>query len=327
MSVPMAAVAVRWPRRLVVTGLLGAYCLSNVVFAAAPNYAVAMAARVLGGLAHAGFFAVAVATAVSLVDRARSGRVIAVLMVGNALALLGGVPLGTILGTALGWRWTFALLAALTGLLAIAAFVVLPLEHPSAAAARTSVLTGLRRRPVLLVSAVITLLALGHFTLYTYISPLLLHDRFGHVDVGYVLFAYGAGGLLGLAAASAVVARWPEQALMLDCLLMGISLLLAAVLSSPSLVVVAVVVLWGIAFGALPTLTQTVALRAARDATDTATALVNATTNVGIAGGALVGGGLLRVVAVPTLGWVGAALVASSIVVYGVTLGQIRRAR
>jgi predicted MFS family arabinose efflux permease len=113
---------------------------------------------------------------------------------------------------------------------------------------------------------------------------------------------------------------------MLDCLLMGISLLLAAVLSSPSLVV-AVVVLWGIAFGALPTLTQTVALRAARDATDTATALVNATTNVGIAGGALVGGGLLRVVAVPTLGWVGAALVASSIAVYGVTLGQIRLAR
>ena len=57
-------------------------------------------------------------------------------------------------------------------------------------------------------------------------------------------------------------------------------------------------------------------LRAARDAPDTATALVNATTNIGIAGGALVGSRLLGVVALPDLGWVGAAFAAASVAVY-----------
>ncbi|MBV9822394.1 MAG: MFS transporter [Actinobacteria bacterium] len=322
-SVPIAAFAERWPRRSVLAGLLGAYCASNVVFAVAPNYACAMTARVIGGLAHAGFFAVAVAAAVSLVDAARSGRAIAVVMVGNALALVLGVPLGTVLGTAVGWRWAFGILAAATAALAVAVVRVLPAEHPEHRAHRTPVIDGLRRGAVLAMAAVIVLLALGHFTLYTYISPLLLHDGIARADIGFVLFGYGCGGLVGLALATAVAARWPVQALLVDCLVMAASLLLGALAGSPAAVVVDVVV-WGVAFGAFPTLTQIVALRAARGATDTAAAMVNATTNVGIAGGALLGGSLLGRLAVPDLGWIAAALVACSMAVYAPVLRRLR---
>ncbi len=319
MSVPIAAVAERWPRRTVLAVLLGAYTVSNVVFAVAPDYAVAMVARTIGGLAHAGFFAVAVAAAVSLVDVARSGRAITVVMIGNALALVFGVPLGTVLGTALGWRWAFVVLAAALGGLALAVVRVLPAQSPvrssSATTSSTSVLAGVRRPAVLVMATVITLLALGHFTLYTYVSPLLLHSGVARADVGVVLFGYGCGGLLGLAVAGVVVARRPEEALAADIVVMGVSLVLAAVVASTT-GMVAVVAVWGVAFGAFPTLTQTVMLRAAGDATDSAAALVNATTNIGIAGGALLGSALLGVVAVPGLGWVGAGLVAASLVVY-----------
>jgi DHA1 family inner membrane transport protein len=82
-------------------------------------------------------------------------------------------------------------------------------------------------------------------------------------------------------------------------------------------------VVWGFSFGALPTLTQTVMLRAGGDATDAATSLANATTNIGIAGGALLGARLLEVVAVPSLGWVGAGLVAAFLVVHA---ARLRRA-
>jgi predicted MFS family arabinose efflux permease len=327
MSVPIAAVAERWSRRTVLVVLLGAYTLSNVVFAVAPTYAVAVVARTIGGLAHAGFFAVAVAAAVSLVDAARSGRAIAIVMVGNALALVFGVPLGTVLGTALGWRWSFVVLAAALAGLAVAVARVLPAEPPHRSAGQatsgTSVLTGIRRPAVLVMATVITLLALGHFTLYTYISPLLLHDGVARTDVGVVLFGYGCGGLLGLAIAGAVVARRPEGALAADIVVMGASLVLAAVVAS-TIGIIAVVAVWGAAFGAFPTLTQTVMLRAAGDATDAATSLVNATTNLGIAGGALLGSRLLGVAAVPGLGWVGASLVAASLVVYA---SRLRRTR
>ena len=323
MSVPIAAVAERWPRRTVLAVLLGAYTLSNLVFAVAPDCAVAVVARTVGGLAHAGFFAVAVAAAVSLVDVSDSGRAVSVVMIGNALALVCGVPLGTVLGTALGWRWAFVVLAvALLGL-AVAVVRVLPEQRTahsgSPMTSGTSVLAGVRRPAVLVVASVITLLALGHFTLYTYVSPLLLHDGVARADVGAVLFGYGCGGLLGLAVAAAVVARRPDQALAADIVLMGVGLVLAAVAAS-TIGIVAVVAVWGVAFGAFPTLTQTVMLRAAGDATGAAPALVNATTNIGIAGGALLGSQLLRVVPVPGLGWVGAGLVAVSLVVYAARL-------
>jgi len=318
-TVPIAAFVGRWPRRTVLAVLLGAYLVSNLLFAAAPGYAVAVVARTIGGLAHAGFFAVAVAAGVSLVEPARAGRAVAVMGFGNGLALVFGVPLGTLLGTAVGWRWSFVILAVLLAVLAVAVLRVLPAEAPARESGRTSVLTGIRRPAVLVMAFVTTLLALGHFTLYTYISPLLLHDGVSDVHVGAALFAYGCGGLLGLAAASALVVRRPGQALAVDIVLMGLSLALAATVSSTAGIVV-VVVVWGVAFGAFPTLTQTMTLRAAGDATDAATALVNATTNVGIAGGALLGSQLLGLVAVPALGWVGAALVAGSLVVYATRL-------
>jgi DHA1 family inner membrane transport protein len=326
MAVPIAAFAERWPRRLVLAVLLGAYTLSNVVFAVAPDYAVAVVARTIGGLAHAGFFAVAVAVAVSLVDAARSGHAIAVVMVGNALALVLGVPLGTVLGTALGWRWAFVVLGAALAGLAVAVVRVLPAQPPartSGTTPATPVLTGIRRPAVLVMASVITLLALGHFTLYTYVSPLLLHDGVARAQVGAALFGYGCGGLLGLALAGAVVSRLPDEALAADIVVMLVSLVLAAVVAS-TIGITAIVVVWGVAFGAFPTLTQTVMLRAAGDATDAAAALVNATTNLGIAGGALLGSRLLGVVAVPTLGWVGAGLVAASLVLYAARLHRGR---
>jgi DHA1 family inner membrane transport protein len=315
MSVPIAALAQRWARRTVLAVLLGAYAVSNLAFAVAPDYAVALVARAIGGVAHAGFFAVSVAAAVALVDASRSGRAVAMIMAGNALALVFGVPLGTVLGTALGWRWAFAVLAVVTMALAAAVVLVLPPDHASRAATSTPVLTAARRPALLVMSVVITLLALGHFTLYTYTSTLLLHDGIARTDVGVVLFGYGCGGLVGLALASAVVARRPEQALVANFALMVVSLLLAAVVRSPAGIVI-VLVIWGAAFGAFPTLTQTVTLRSAGDDTDAAPALVNATTNIGIAGGALLGSRLLGVLPVRDLGWIGAALAAASLAVY-----------
>lgn len=321
MSVPIAAFAERWPRRTVLAVLMAAYALSNVGFAVAPDYAVAVVARAVGGVAHAGFFAVSVAAAVSLVDAARAGKAIAVVMVGNALSLVLGVPLGTILGTAVGWRWAFVLLAGVMATLGLAVLRVLPGERAPRAGSATPVLVAVRRPALLVMSAVIALLALGHFTLYTYSSALLLHDGISRGEVGLVLIAYGAGGLIGLGVASAVVTRRPEQALVVDGLLMALCLLLASVISSP-VAIVAVFVAWGLAFGALPTLTQAVTLRAAPDATNAATAIVNATMNIGIAGGALLAAGLVTGLSVPDLGAVGAALVAASLALYLIRLAR-----
>jgi hypothetical protein len=77
---------------------------------------------------------------------------------------------------------------------------------------------------------------------------------------------------------------------------------------------VVAVVLWGVAFGSLPTLLQAAARRAAPDAGDAAPGLTNAMFNVGIAGGGLLGARLLLVAAPSTLALTGAALAAAALV-------------
>ena len=96
--IPMTALVARWSRRAVLATLLSVYALSNVVMALAGDYWVALGARLIGGLAHAGFFAAVFAAAVSLVPPAKAGRAMAIVSGGIVLALAFGVPLGTALG-------------------------------------------------------------------------------------------------------------------------------------------------------------------------------------------------------------------------------------
>jgi DHA1 family inner membrane transport protein len=313
-SIPMAALLERLPRRPVLAVLLASYAASNAVFAASGSYGLALAARLVAGLAHAAFFAVVVSTAVALVPRPRAGRAVAVVMSGTAVALAVGVPAGTALGTAFGWRWVFAGSAAGLLLLAAAVARVLP-DTPPAAPERQTVLAALGQRRLLLIAAVIALLMLGHFTAYTYISPLLMHAGVAREAVSAVLLGYGAAGLIGLTLAGSVADRHPRAALRLTTGLMA-ACLGGLGLGHATLPTVVIVVIWGMAYGAIPTLTQSAALAAVPAAPDAGPAVVNAMSNVGIAGGALIGARELAAGPVPVLALTGAVLVTAALVLH-----------
>jgi MFS transporter, DHA1 family, inner membrane transport protein len=315
-SIPLAA-ALQWlPRRPVLAVLLATYGISNAVFAASGSYGLALAARLVAGLAHAAFFAVVVSAAVALVPRARAGRAVAVVMSGPAVALAVGVPAGTALGTVLGWRWVFAGSAALLLLLAAAVARLLPRTPPAAAGGQT-VLAALRQPRLLLIAAVIALFMIGHFTAYAYISPLLLFAGVSRVGVSAVLLGYGAAGLLGLALAGRAADRSPRGALNVTMGLMAACLagLWLGHATAPTIIIV---VIWGMAYGASPTLTQSSALAAVPAAPDAGPAVVNAMSNVGISGGALIGAHELAAGPVPVLALTGAVLVSAALLLHAV---------
>jgi len=311
-SIPLTAVMVRWPRKQVLSGLLVIYAISNALLAGTDQFSVALMARLVGGLAHAGFFSIVIAAAVAVVAPAKAGRAVAVVQAGNALALSVGIPLGTALGTAVGWRWAFAGAALLMMLLAVLTAIVLPTEQVAPMQAGVPVLTAVRGRALLVVAGLVIALTLGHYTLFTYVSPLLLHAGIGINSVGVVLFGYGAGGLIGLVLAGIAVDRWLFGTVRAAITVTFACLLTLGLFHATAVVIIAVAV-WGCAFGSLPTLLQTIAIRAAPQTPDAGPAVVNATFNVGIAGGALIGGRELLVAAPPVLALTAAALVAVSL--------------
>ena len=308
-SLPLTALLARWPRRRALTVLLLGYAAGNAVFAVTSDYRVALAARLLAALAHAGFFSVAVGVAVSLVPPARAGRVTAVVFSGLTIAFAAGVPAGTALGTAVGWRWAFAGIAAVLVSLAALA-VLLPPAPPPAATAPAPLRQVLRRGPVLFVAAITVVVTLGHYTAFTYLTPILRTAGIGEGHVSLVLFGYGAAGALGLALAGALADRLPRAALAGAVLLIAVPLGVIGAPGTSTILTVVATVVWGGGFGALPTLTQTAARRSAPDAGDAAPGLTNATTNIGIAGGGVLGARELLVTAPPALALTGAALAA-----------------
>lgn len=109
----MAAVARRWPPRTALLTCLLAFAACHVIGAITPVFPLILATRVLSALANAGFLAVALSSATALVPSNLKGRALAILLSGTTIATVAGVPAGSLLGTALGWRTTFWAIAVL----------------------------------------------------------------------------------------------------------------------------------------------------------------------------------------------------------------------
>lgn len=87
--------------------LIGLFAVGNLSCALAPSYALLMTARIVTAFAHGAFFGIAAVVARDLVPRGRRTQAVSRIFAGLTLANVLGVPLGTALGQAAGWRSTF----------------------------------------------------------------------------------------------------------------------------------------------------------------------------------------------------------------------------
>ncbi|MDR9434737.1 MFS transporter [Pontimonas sp.] len=311
----------RYSRKSLVVAALIVMALSNVLAAVAPSFAVMVAARVVGGLAHGLFFALANAYAAYLVPRERLGRAVAILTAGGTMAFVLGVPLGTALGNAFGWRLAFIALAVIILSLALALMVTLPQVSREVALSTGEIALPVRRDPTLplvLVAALIVVLALGgHNTFYVYIAPYLIDVAgFEGQGVAGVLFVYGGAGALGVAAAGVLGDRFPRGALVGMLLVATVSIAMLGARGTGDLWVISMVVIWAAAFGGIPALLQLRLLRAVSvRLRDFGSAVLVTAFNVGIGGGALVGAVLYDPIGVQALAYAGASGFALAVLV------------
>jgi MFS transporter, DHA1 family, inner membrane transport protein len=170
----LTAITGRWPRKKVLLGLMVIFTVGNAACALAESYGFLMAARVLTALAHGTFFGVGSVVATGLVAPNRRASAIAFMFTGLTVANILGVPFGTWLGHAFGWRATFWAVASVgvVALLVIGLFVPRDETRPEAGDWRAD-LTAMARRPVLLGLLTTVLGYAGVFAVFTYIAPLL----------------------------------------------------------------------------------------------------------------------------------------------------------
>ncbi|MFU8947297.1 MFS transporter [Mycetocola zhadangensis] len=298
-TTPLAALTRKYSRKALVVVVLLVLALANVLAAVAPTYEVLVGARVLGGLAHGLFWAVVAAYAAHLVPKQQLGKAVAITAGGGSAAFVLGVPVGTALGHVLGWRIAFGIIAVLIVLLALAVVKFLPAVNHHVELKTGEIPVPLRKdrsmKGIILLCVVIVILITGQNIYYTYIAPWLINTAgFDEASVPFLLFLYGGAGAVGLVLAGFASDRFPKRGFAIALLAVMTAVIALAIWSASPVVVVVAVVVWGTSFGGIPAMLQTRMLHTASFRTrDLAAALQTTAFNVGIGGGALVGGLLL----------------------------------
>ncbi|WP_345816183.1 MFS transporter [Paraburkholderia sp. PREW-6R] len=284
-------VAGRMDRRRVFLLLTALLLASNLISAFAPTFLIMLVGRALLGAALGGFWTLATAASGRLVKPKDSARAMATILTGVTCATVIGVPLGTFIASFASWRASFMATGVLVAVALVAQFIFVP-SLPSSAALRLRDLVELLRRPHPRRSMMMVALVFGaHFSSYTYITPFLLRNaNLGMATITWLLLGFGIIGFFSNFAISSTVTRHLKMSVGAMVSLLMVALVSLPLLQHSSLGVVALVLAWGVSFGALPLCFSVWIQRATPDSPEAGSALFVSIIQVAIAVGSLVGG-------------------------------------
>jgi DHA1 family inner membrane transport protein len=291
-SAPLTHLTRDVPRRPLLSGLLVTFVMATLAAAAAPSYGWLMAARVVIALAQALFWSIVAVVAVGLFPPRARGRAVAAVFAGSSIALILGVPAGTLIGQLAGWRVAFAGLSG-AGLLDLAALAVL---LPSMRAGEGHAAVGTRpdpRRYRLTVLATILCVG-GSFTAYTYVTAFLTRvSGLALRAVPPVLLVTGVTAAVGIVVTGLLLDRHPTLARVGPVALLAAALLALFALGTSGAATIVLEGCAGMGLSGVAIANQSHVLVVAPRRTDIASAWYSASFNVGIAGGPVIGGVVL----------------------------------
>jgi DHA1 family inner membrane transport protein len=172
-----------------------------------PDFASLLTVRVLSGLASALVMPVAAAAAATLVPPDQRGRALAIVLGGLVLSFVLGIPLGSVIGDAFGWRATFTFTGLLALVAAVAVGAVLP-PLPNADRAGLQVLAIAFERRVL-TNLLFTMTAFAAtFCVIAFVGPVVTAiSGLEGKGIGLMQAVIGAGMIVGVVGGGAIADR------------------------------------------------------------------------------------------------------------------------
>ncbi len=253
-SLSISVLAGSMNRKTLLLGLTVLMAISGAVVAVAPNYLMYMVGRALIGVVVGGFWSMSAATAMRLVPSHQVPRALAIFNGGNALAMVIAAPLGSYLGSIIGWRGAFLCLVPVAVVTFVWQWISLPtMPAQSRAAGSGNVFRLFKSRLVTLGMLAVGAFFMGQFALFTYVRPFL--ETVTHVDVStlsLILLAIGVAGFIGTAIIGLFLKRGLYPTLIIIPVLMAV-IALMLIPFGPSVAAAAVLLgLWGLMATAAP---------------------------------------------------------------------------
>jgi predicted MFS family arabinose efflux permease len=290
-SLMTAAVAARVDRKPLLLSLTLLMIVSGTVVAFAPTYWVFMIGRALIGVAIGGFWSLSAATAMRLVPNDQIARAMAVVNGGNALATVIAAPLGSFLGSLIGWRGAFMCVIPVAVAASIWLLISLPPMKSQSNPGTGNVFRLMKSLPVALGMAAVSVFFMGQFMLFTYLRPFL--ETVTHVSVSMLslmLLVLGLAGLAGTFLIEAFLKNDLHRPLIFIPILMAVIALALVSFGSSVATTTVLLGLWGLVATAAPVGWWTWLARTLPEDAEAGGGLMVAIIQLAIASGATVGG-------------------------------------
>jgi MFS transporter, DHA1 family, inner membrane transport protein len=283
----------RISRRTVLLGVMGVFIVGNVLCAMAPDYWMLLGARLVVSGCHGLFFGVAMVVAVRIAPPDRQATAVSMIFAGVTAALIAGVPLGTAIGNAFGWRTTYWAVSGAGVLAAGLVAVLIPKTLASDGGPPADFRAELRAafRPIVVLGyGIFGVAVLSFFAMQSYVVPFLLSGGIALELVPVVLFAAGIASFLGTLAGGRL-GDWNPALTMVGTMAGNVALSLLLAQFAGNGWVASGILCAGMFVGfAGPGALQSRILREAGDAPNLASTLMNTASQIGIACGAALGG-------------------------------------
>lgn len=290
MSLPFMLMTAKLERKGLLLKLFALFVLCHALSVFAWNFWVLLISRVGIAFTHAIFWSITASLVIRVAPVDKKQQAIGLLALGSALAMVLGLPLGRIIGQALGWRATMALIGLMAFVVMLMAWRLLP-SLPSKNSGSLASLPILAKRPFLLGIYLLTVVVVSaHFTSYSYIEPFVIQiSQMSAQMATALLLVFGVSGVVASILFGKLHPKHPNAFLITAVVGIVLTQCVLLPISHDTNAMFVLTFLWGICISGVSLAMQMRVLQLAPDATDVATAIYSGIYNIGIGGGALIG--------------------------------------
>lgn len=309
LSLPLMLLASKVEFKKLLLSILALFVLSHFLSAVAPSYITLMLSRAGVAFSHSIFWSIASPLAVRIAPQGKRATALGLVVTGTSVAMIAGLPLGRMVGLYMGWRATFFSIGLVALAVAIFLLFVFPKVPANAQGSSFAKVPGILKNPALIGVYVLTaLIFTANFTAYSYIEPFMAQVvQMPENEITFSLTMFGIAGIVASVFFSRFFERHPIVFFAIGTFGLGIFLLLLQLCAAHIWSAMLLCVFWGIAFTIFGLVFQSVVIRLEPQATPIAMSIYSGIANVGIGGGALVGGWVCAWPAIEAIGYAGAA--------------------